>query len=81
MWLVVVVVLSAWPGRSQGAAPTLTRLYPAGGQRGATVVEGPERGSVSFESVWFAYAREDWVLRDVSLRIEPGETVAIVGAS
>ncbi|MBO13496.1 MAG: hypothetical protein CMJ68_22405 [Planctomycetaceae bacterium] len=37
VWLVVVVVLSAWPGRSQAAAPTLTRLYPAGGQRGTTV--------------------------------------------
>ncbi|MEE3364411.1 MAG: hypothetical protein VX304_02110 [Planctomycetota bacterium] len=37
VWLVIVVVLSAWPGRSQGAAPTLTRLYPAGGQRGTTV--------------------------------------------
>jgi len=34
---------------------------------------------VEFDHVWFAYVREDWVLRDVSFRIEPGETIAVVG--
>ncbi len=34
---------------------------------------------VEFENVWFAYRGEQWVLRDVSFRIEPGETLAIVG--
>ncbi len=34
---------------------------------------------VEFEHVWFAYNHEDWVLRDVSFRIEPGETIAVVG--
>ena len=29
--------------------------------------------------MWFAYKDEDWVLRDVSFRIEPGETIAVVG--
>ena len=29
--------------------------------------------------MWFAYVDEEWVLRDVSLRIEPGETLAVVG--
>jgi ATP-binding cassette subfamily B protein len=29
--------------------------------------------------VWFAYKDEDWVLTDVSFRIEPGETIAAVG--
>jgi len=41
----------------------------------------PERGAVVFEHVWFAYKREEWVLRDVSLSIRPGETMAIVGAT
>jgi ATP-binding cassette subfamily B protein len=39
------------------------------------------RGEVVFEHVWFAYRGEDWVLRDVSFRIAPGEHVAIVGAT
>ncbi len=37
------------------------------------------RGEVVFENVWFAYQNEDWVLRDLSFRIEPGESVAFVG--
>lgn len=51
---------------------------------------GPgEHGLVEFEGVWFSYqdtrgrAEEDvdWVLRDVSFRVEPGEKVAFVGAT
>jgi ATP-binding cassette subfamily B protein len=40
----------------------------------------PERlAAIEFDHVWFAYKGEDWVLRDVSFTIEPGETVAVVG--
>jgi ATP-binding cassette subfamily B protein len=40
----------------------------------------PERpAAIEFDHVWFAYIGEDWVLRDVSFRIEPGETIAVVG--
>jgi ATP-binding cassette subfamily B multidrug efflux pump len=40
----------------------------------------PDHGAaIEFDHVWFAYKGEDWVLRDVSFRIEPGETVAVVG--
>jgi ABC-type multidrug transport system fused ATPase/permease subunit len=35
--------------------------------------------AVHFEHVWFAYEGEDWVLRDVSFSVRPGETVAFVG--
>jgi ATP-binding cassette subfamily B protein len=34
---------------------------------------------VEFDQVWFAYNNEDWVLRDVSFQVFPGETIAIVG--
>jgi ATP-binding cassette subfamily B multidrug efflux pump len=39
------------------------------------------RGKIEFRNVWFAYHAENWVLRDVSFVIEPGEKVAIVGAT
>ncbi len=39
------------------------------------------RGEVAFEHVWFAYVDGEWVLRDVSFHIEPGQTMAIVGAT
>ena len=43
------------------------------------------RGEIEFRNVWFAYhgganpKDEDWVLRDVSFRAQPGQTVAVVG--
>jgi ATP-binding cassette subfamily B multidrug efflux pump len=36
-------------------------------------------GGVTFDNVSFAYAADDWVLRDVDLSVHPGEMVAIVG--
>ena len=39
------------------------------------------RGHIVFDHVWFAYKGEDWVLRDVSFEVRPGERVAIVGAT
>jgi ATP-binding cassette subfamily B protein len=50
----------------------------------AVCLDSP-RGEIEFRNVWFSYrdvpepADEDWVLRDVSFRIEPGQTLAIVG--
>ncbi|MEZ5014627.1 MAG: ABC transporter ATP-binding protein [Chitinophagales bacterium] len=39
------------------------------------------RGAIDFEKVWFAYNDEQYVLKNVSLHVEPGETLAIVGAT
>lgn len=39
------------------------------------------KGEIEFKNVWFAYKDEDWVLKDVSFKIEPGETAAFVGAT
>ena len=43
------------------------------------------RGEIEFRNVWFAYhggaapEDKDWILRDVSFRVAPGQTLAIVG--
>jgi len=38
-------------------------------------------GQIEFKNVWFAYKDNNWVLRDVSFKINPGETAAFVGAT
>lgn len=40
---------------------------------------GKARGRIEFDHVWFAYKDQDWVIKDLSFVVEPGETVAIVG--
>lgn len=37
------------------------------------------KGAIEFKNVWFSYNNKDWILKDVSFRIEPGQTVAFVG--
>ncbi len=49
--------------------------------RGAPLPGGHLRGSIEFRDVWFAYQGEDWVLKDISFTVEPGERVAFVGAT
>lgn len=39
------------------------------------------KGEIEFRNVSFAYQSEDWVLKDVSFTVKPGETVAFVGAT
>ena len=39
------------------------------------------QGEIEFKNVHFAYNDEEWVLRDVSFRVQPGQSVAIVGAT
>ncbi len=53
--------------QSQIVSPQKTIPFPTG----AVAIE--------FDHVWFAYNGEDWVLKDVSFQVAPGETVAVVG--
>ncbi len=63
---------TARPGAAQPtAAPTAAA---------PSIIE-PSRGAVEFDDVWFSYRPGDPVLKGVSFRIEPGERVAVIGAT
>lgn len=44
-----------------------------------SIAHGPIEGRVTFDKVWFAYTEEQYVLKNISFTINPGETLAIVG--
>ncbi len=46
-----------------------------------TITTGRLKGQIDFKNVWFAYNDENWVLKDISFSIKPGETLALVGAT
>ncbi len=52
-------------------------FLPNEGQYQADKLEG----RVSFEKVWFAYQDKDYVLKDITFEVEPGKTLALVGAT
>ncbi|MGI9038457.1 MAG: ABC transporter ATP-binding protein [Gemmatimonadota bacterium] len=55
---------------------------PASIDDAAETVDTPIRGRIEFRNVWFRYPEtERWVLEDLSFTIEPGMTVAFVGAT
>lgn len=39
------------------------------------------KGEIEFKNVWFAYNPDEFVLKNISFKINPGETIAIVGAT
>lgn len=39
------------------------------------------KGHIDFDKVWFAYSDENWVIKDVSFSVKPGQKIAIVGAT
>ena len=39
------------------------------------------KGDIEFRNVWFSYIPDEWVLRDVSFKVNAGDTVAFVGAT
>lgn len=40
---------------------------------------GRLQGHIEFQNVWFAYKPDEWVLKDVSFKVEPGQSIALVG--
>ena len=49
--------------------------------RGTEAARPKPAGHIVFDHVWFAYHAEDYVLRDVSFEVRPGERVGVVGAT
>ena len=52
--------------------PSIVSTAPKSGDRTL-------KGEIEFRNVWFAYNDDDYVLRDVSFKVKPGEKVALVG--
>jgi ATP-binding cassette subfamily B protein len=42
---------------------------------------GKAVGEIEFRNVWFAYKENEWVLKDVSFKMNVGESIALVGAT
>lgn len=58
------------------AEPDYTILNPA-----REIPKKDFKGAIKFENVWFAYSDNNYVLKDISLQIEPGQSVALVGVT
>ncbi len=82
-----------WPMRSVGHIINLSQRYIAARDRLLEIfnvqrevepekpILKPIRGEVIFEHVTFGYNKNEPVLKDINLRVKPGETIAIVGST
>jgi ATP-binding cassette subfamily B multidrug efflux pump len=50
-------------------------------ENNGTLAPTKMQGSISFNKVWFAYQDENFVLKDLTFKVEAGQTVALVGAT
>ena len=77
-------ILQSAMAASERIFKLLDEPVPATSDPKAIPLDHP-RGEIEFRNVWFSYGNapepteEDWVLRDVSFRVAPGQTIAIVG--
>jgi len=85
-----------WPLRELAQRYTTLQQAMASAERVFGVLDTPEElsdlaepehlgdrifGKIEFRNVWFAYDEPNWILKDVSFTVQPGEWIAVVGAT
>ncbi len=70
----------------QSAFVSVDRIYEVldeeGGEESLPAShKGKVQGEIEFQNVWFAYEGENWILKNVSFRLEKGQKAAFVGAT
>lgn len=84
-----------WPIRQLSEQYTTLQSAMASAERIFGLMDEPEEvadiehpvaldaiaGKIEFRNVWFAYEGDNWVLKDVSFVLSPGEKIAVVGAT
>ncbi len=73
-------------GVIQSATASAERIFEILKLEDESISNGTEKinqfkGQIEFENVWFAYKDDEWVLKDISFKIEQGSKVAFVGAT
>ncbi len=73
--------------RMQGAFASAEKIFTVLDMT-PEIVDAPDaieldeiRGEIEFKNVWFSYIEDEWVLRDVSFKVEAGKTAAFVGST
>jgi ATP-binding cassette, subfamily B, multidrug efflux pump len=77
----VQITSPVWHEASASSGPAWHESSASSGPGPQSSISSTARGAIVFENVWFAYNDEDWVLKDVSFQVEPGERIGIVGAT
>jgi len=82
------ITIESPSGAARAGLPSEARLPTVARSAEAGVMKAPnaKEGHIVFDHVWFAYnptdaGEPDWVLRDVSFEVAPGQRVGIVGAT
>jgi ATP-binding cassette subfamily B multidrug efflux pump len=69
----------------QAETTMVVQTSPLAARAESKITTWQARGEIEFRNVWFSYrgganpSEDDWVLRDISFRVAPGQTAAIVG--